>query len=301
MSKKILFMMAFIVLMILMLAPTASAKDYHKDKGWDWCEVNYTQLDYRAMGFLWDSWLVPEAGKVAILPFTDFSAHTILSDPLGGGDTPAARRVAEMIGYQFTRLGLIPIPYDDSYGSFMNIIGQREDINLDTEARDNNSPYIRNKSDDMMRAIKEAAPGILSSMKQPGEGVYLSKEEIMSLGEMLSADLIVRGSLSEYGTQKKLEGNWRTFIPPFLGLFNKDTEGMIEASIYMYDAHSGELVWSAYEEVEVQPTLPLFQTDFEVMDSAESLVALKLISHLVAPPPEHWEGDYDQCPGPCGY
>jgi hypothetical protein len=143
---------------------------------------------------------------------------------------------------------------------------------------------MANKSQDMVQAVRQHAPGVFEAMRQPGEGAYLSREEIMVIGEMLGADLVVRGSLSEYGVQRKPEADWRTFIPPFLGLFNPEREGMIEATMYMYDAHSGELVWVVYENIEMEPPLPLFKTNFEVMDSAEAYVARKMVSHLVFPP-----------------
>lgn len=296
MSTKILFTMAFTVLLSLMLVPTASAGDCCDDD-WDWFEVEYTELDYRAMGFLWESWLIPEAGKVAILPFTDFSDQSIIDTHYGGGETPAGRRIAEMLGFQFTRLGLIPIPYDDGYGAFQMLAAERKDQRK-SESQFNNFYHMDNKSKLLGGAIKDWAPGVLTSMRRPGEGMYLSREEIVHLGEMVGADLIIRGSLSEYGMQRKIEGNWRTFLPPFLGMMNKEKEGMIEATIYMYDAHSGELVWVAYEEIEIQPSLPLFQTNFEVMDDAEARIALKLISHLV---PEPLEEGASPCPGRAGH
>jgi len=295
MSTKILFTMTLTVLMSLILVPTASAGDKCcGDEGWAWGKVQYTELDYRAMGFLWDSWLIAEAGKVAILPFTDFSDDTLLSTPYGGMETPAGRRIAEMLGHQFTRLGLIPIPYDDGYGAFKMLAGERPDQKK-SEAQSNNFYHLGNKSPDLMEAVKYFAPGAVTAMAGPGEGMYLSREEIIRLGEMVGADLIVRGSLSEYGMQKKIEGNWRTFIPPFLGLLNPEKEGMIEVTIYMYDAHSGELVWVTYEEIEIDPSLPLFHTNFEIMDSAEAQIALKLVSHLVPPP-----GPCGECVEPCG-
>jgi hypothetical protein len=170
-----------------------------------------------------------------------------------------------------------------------------------SEAAANNGFHLENKSAEMMQALKESAPGVLLAMKPPSDGAFLSREEIRMLGEILGTDLIVRGSLSEYGMQRKHEANWRSFIPPFLGFFCPEKEGMIEATVYMYDAHSGDLIWVVYEEIEADPSLPFFKTNFEIMDSAEAFMARKVVSHLVMPPPpcEKEEGPLYGEP-PCG-
>jgi Ni/Fe-hydrogenase subunit HybB-like protein len=64
-----------------------------------------------------------------------------------------------------------------------------------SEAQFNNFYHLGNKSRLMMDSIRDWAPGTLASMKRPGEGMYLSREEIIHLGEMVGADLIVRGRL----------------------------------------------------------------------------------------------------------
>jgi len=289
--------------MSFIFMPSASAKECSGCEHWDWAKVQYTDLDYKAMDFLWSSWLIPESGKIAILPLTDYSDVTILSTPYGGTGTYAGRRVAESLAYEFTRLGLKPLPYDDCRAAVNNMVAGREEHHM-REATSNNAYYLENKSDDMMQALRDSAPGVLSSMKSPSDGAFLSREEIKMLGEILGADLIVRGSLSQYGMQRKNEANWRTFLPPFLGFLCKEKEGMVEGTIYMYDAHSGELIWVVSESVEEDPSLPFFKTNFEIMDSAEAFMALKVVSHLVLPPPPcEWEEGApcgQPCAGPCG-
>ena len=283
MRTKLSLIVILVCLTSFILLPAASAKECCGEP-WHWAKVKYTQLDFKAMEFLWSSWVLPESGKIAILPFTDYSDESIISTPYGGSNTYAARRVAESLAYEFTRLGLKPLPYDDCLAAVDKLVAARDKSNP-SEAMFNNGYFLENKSEDMIAAVKDSAPGVFSSMKSTSEGAPLSIDDIKAIGGTVGADLVIRGSLSEYGMQSKHEANWRTFIPPFLGMFNPEKEGMIEATVYMYDAHTGELVWVVYEEIEVDPTLPYFKTNFEVMDSAEALMALKVVSHLVMPPP----------------
>ena len=75
-----------------------------------------------------------------------------------------------------------------------------------------------------------------------------------------------------------------------------EKEAMIDVSLYMYDAYSGELIWAVFESVEKHSDFPMFTNDFELMNSAEYTVAKRLISHLVFPPPPD---DWEHCGG-CG-
>ena len=60
---------------------------------------------------------------------------------------------------------------------------------------------------------------------------------------------------------------------------------MIIANAYMYDAGTGEIIWSVYELMEKSPMFPMFSTDYEIMTGAESAIGRRIVSHLVPPPP----------------
>jgi hypothetical protein len=63
----------------------------------------------------------------------------------------------------------------------------------------------------------------------------------------------------------------------------------------MYDAYTGELIWSVYETIEKSPSFPLFSTDYEIMAGAEIHIARRIVSHLMPPPP--CEEEREGCSG----
>ncbi len=293
MKMRILLLITIIALLGIAAAP-AVAGNCCDEEAWDWAWVDYTEVDFRAMGFLWDNWLIPDGGTVAILPMTDYSDMSIVPKTYGGNNAVAGRRLAESLAFEFTRLGMLPIPYDDCEGAVMRVL-QDTGARRASESQQNNQLHVAYKSDIMYEALKEFAPEVLRRGDMPG-GEFLSREQIMMIGEMTGADVVVRGAIREYGAQSKIEANLRTFIPPFLGLFMKEKEAMIGVSLYMYDAHNGDLIWAAFESVEKASDFPLFTNDFELICGAESDIARRLVSHLVFPPPPD---DWETCGGEC--
>ena len=103
MKAKILFVILLIALMGY-AAPQSAAQcgGPCDEEPWRWAKVEYTELDFRAMGFLWDNWLIPDGGTVAVLPLADYSGMSLVSNPVGGVMSAATRRLCEKIGYEFT-------------------------------------------------------------------------------------------------------------------------------------------------------------------------------------------------------
>ena len=290
MNTRILIAIALISIIGFAATPSVNAEEPCGERYW--VDVNYTELDFRAMGYLWDSGIMP-GGTIAILPFTDYSSESLMGDKIARMTTAGGRRLADDMAYQFTRIGMMPIPYDDCYAALRDVYGL--DAAKMSEVDEINALHLKNKSETLLGAIAEFEPGILKGIMGMASGFSLSREQLVMLGERLGADVIIRGSISEYGMQSKTEAHFRTFIPPFLGLWNKEKEGMIQIAVYMYDAYTGDLIWAAFEDVEKAPDFPMFSTDFEIMSSAEGDIARRIVSHLVPPPPPCGEVPCEGC------
>ena len=275
-----------IAVIILMAIPGSMvfACDEGEEK-WEWAWVDYTELDFRAMDYLWGNWIIQDGGTIAILPVSDYSTDTILEDPLGGPMSGMSRRMAGELAHEFSRIGLMPLPYDDCIGVTDRIIGMREDARMDLPGTDkNNYLHMLNKSEAMKAAVREFDTSAMSG-KGFRSSSFLTRDELRMIGEMLGADLILRSSIGVYGLEEQINDNWRTFLPPFLGLFNPDVSGMVGITVYMYDAHTGELIWFAHEYYAKTPDFPLFYSEWEIMTKAEMETARRVVSHLVPPPP----------------
>lgn len=276
-----------LAVLILMVIPgsTLFAND-ECEEPWHWAEVEYTELDFSAMDYLWGNWIIQDGGTIAILPLTDYSTQTLIDDPLGGIMSGASRRISDGLAFEFSRIGLIPLPYDDCHGITDLVVKMRGDGTSTVSGTDyNNYLHIRNKSGKMWDALKEYEPGVFGGVAGFRKSSFLTTDEIMIIGELLGADLIVRGTITTYGIHEKVGSDLRTFIPPFLGLLNPDQAGRINVTVYMYDAHTGELIWFTSEMVSDSPSFPMFSDNYDMMTKVEFETARRIVSHLVPPPP----------------
>ena len=285
-----------LVVLILMVIPgsTLFAND-ECEEPWFWAEVEYTELDFRAMDYLWGNWIIQDGGTIAILPLTDYSTQTLIDDPLGGIMSGASRRISDGLAFEFARLGLIPLPYDDCYGITNFVLKMRGDDSGTMSGTDyNNYLQIRTKSEKMWDALKEFEPSVFGGAAEFNKSSFLTTDEILTIGELLGADLIVRGTITTYGVHEKVSGDLRTLIPPFLGLMNPDQAGRINVTVYMYDAHTGEIIWFTSEMVSNSPSFPLFSDEYDMMTKVELETARRIVSHLVPPPPPPPPGAYGE-------
>jgi hypothetical protein len=97
---------------------------------------------------------------------------------------------------------------------------------------------------------------------------------------------------------EKVGADLRTFIPPFLGLLNPDQIGRLDITVYLYDAHTGELIWFTNEMVSKTESFPIFTDEYDTMTKAEWAAARRVVSHLMPPPAEE-AGTCGSCTGAC--
>lgn len=291
---KVKLILAVIILLAIPGSMVFAGED--SEEKWEWAWVDYTELDFRAMDYLWGNWIIQDGGTIAILPVSDYSTNTLLEDPLGGLMSGMSRRMACGLAYEFSRIGLMPLPYDDCIGVTNMVMGMREDGGMELPGTEkNNYLHMFNKSKDMRGAVQEFGPDALSGKGLRGS-YFLMRDELRMIGEMLGADLILRSSIGVYGLEEQINDDWRTFLPPFLGLFNPDISGMVSITVHMYDAHTGELIWFTREYYTKTPDFPIFSSEYEIMNKAEMETARRVVSHLVPPPPSE-EEPFDGCGG----
>jgi len=291
---KVKLILAVIILMAIP-GSMVFAGDACEEK-WEWAWVDYTELDFRAMDYLWGNWIIQDGGTIAILPVSDYSTDTLLEDPRGGLMSGMSRRMANGLAHEFSRIGLMPLPYDDCIGVTDMVMGMREDAGMELSDVDkNNYFHMGNKSDVMRAAVEEFDTGAMSG-KGFRSSSFLTQDELRVIGEMLGADLILRSSIGVYGLEEQIDDDWRTFLPPFLGLLNPEVSGMVGITVYLYDAHTGELIWFTQEHYTRSPNFPLFASEYQIMNKAEMETARRVVSHLVPPPPP----DEKSCGGDCG-
>ena len=292
---KVKLILAVIILMVIPGSMVFAGDNCEEE--WEWAWVDYTELDFRAMDYLWGNWIIQDGGTIAILPVSDYSTESILDDPLGGVMSGMSRRMANGLAHEFSRIGLMPLPYDDCIGVTDMVRGMREGAVNELPGTDkNNYVHMANKSAEMRGAILEFDTNVISG-KGFRRSSFLMQDELKMIGDMLGADLILRSSIGVYGLEEQIDDDWRTFIPPFLGVLNPEVSGMVGITVYLYDAHTGELIWFTQEYYTKSPAFPMFTSEYEIMYKAEMETARRVVSHLVPPPPENEPCDGGGCGG----
>jgi hypothetical protein len=244
------------------------------DRPWDfWRHVKEDSLDYDAIHFM------SNVRRIAILPFIDMTDPTIEGysrlDDAGG-----PRRLADNLAAEFMNWGYLVIPQPDVEAFFTMYMSGNEYREVDTMA--NNQFFFDNMPNRAMDFYTAEVPG-LNRYGQSSSmiGRYLTREDYVLIGEMLEADCIVRGFVNEYAVTSDIDADWRTFIPPFLGLINPDRRVTMEVAYYLYDAHSGEMIWNGTVDIQNDANWPMFTSDRELIRKSEQMAALQMTEHVL--------------------
>jgi hypothetical protein len=110
--------------------------------------------------------------------------------------------------------------------------------------------------------------------------ISFTPEEIKAIGKKLGVQAVFAGAISDYGSRKYVKMDARTFIPPFLGLWNPSVQSMCRMMVYLYDTETGELIWSSLEEVKREPTFPLFSNEDMNYDWINQKLAKQIVDHF---------------------
>ena len=241
--------------------------------------------------------------RIAILPFSDYSS---ISPVKSESQTYwASRRIHDFMTEEFLKMGKLVVPYDTMIAALSEIRGEKS-------SELTGMAFLQSQMADL--SLSSASQQTVSEiiMKSPqGRGMAtnvtsldLTSAEIVMLGQALNVDAVFMGSISDYGTQEHIKADARTFIPPFLGIWNPSKKSMIRMLVYLYEVEGGELIWSSMEETSYEPTFPLLSSDnrnYEKLnrDLAENIVNhfrdvivdMKMYQHRIKPSPTGGPGD----------
>ena len=225
---------------------------------WDsWGLMGERTLDFEAIHFMGN------VRTIAILPFADNTTPTSQGDSRldeAGG----SRRIVENLAAEFQARGYLVIPPSDCEAVFDAYHSALE--GPETQEVANNRFYFENMPERAMDFYLEAVPGLQSHYDSAaGALYYVSPDDIQLLGEVLGADCVIRGFVHEFAVTRDIDADWRTFVPPFLGLLNPDRRATIEVAYYMYDGSSGDMIWNGTVEVRDDANWPLFESESELL------------------------------------
>lgn len=219
-----------------------------------------------------------EVERIAILPFSDYSA---LSPVKSDSRTYwASRRIHDFMTAEFLKIGKLVVPYDTMVAALTEIRGEKA-----SELTGMAFLQEQMSSLSMSSMTQQTIADVMTKGGQVGasSGVTsldLTSGEIILLGQALNVDAIFMGTISDYGTDEYIKADARTFIPPFLGVWNPTKKSMIRMLVYLYETDEGELIWSAMEETSYEPKFPLFSNDNKNYEKLNRSLAASIVNHF---------------------
>jgi hypothetical protein len=225
------------------------------------------------------SYMENEVERIAILPFSDYSAISPVQSQ--SAVYWASRRIHDFMTAEFIKLSKVVVPYDTMLAAVTEIRG------VDKSA----TPPAEDLLRDQIRAmqfsdvgkdyfIRNALNMSSNYMESAVLSMDLSAAEIITLGKALDVDVVFMGSISDYGMEKYIKPDARTFLPPFLGVINPTQKSTVRMLIYMYETKTGKLIWASMEEVKNEPFFPLFSTSSMKFETLNKMLAEKITNHF---------------------
>ena len=232
---------------------------------------NSNPLDANAKKFI-----IHDVRRIAILPFSDYSSMS----PVQSQSTKywASRRIHDFMTAEFLEMGKLVVPYDTMVAALAEIRG--EDVKkisglgiLENQLAGSSLSAIAQEF--ALESVVESSGGSAEVFS-----LDLSPGEIIKLCAALNVDAVFMGSISDYGTSRYIKADARTFIPPFLGLWNPTKKSQVRMLVYMYESEKGELIWSSMEEVKHEPTFPLFTNNSMSYEKLNKKLADSIVDHF---------------------
>ena len=213
--------------------------------------------------------------RIAILPFSDYSEIS----PVESQSKLywASRRIHDFLTAEFIQMGKMVVPYDNMVAALAEIRG----INL---SRKSGMEFLQDQLVGM--SLDPETQGMVFesvSKMMPRQRVVsldLTATEIRKLGIALNVDAVIMGSISDYGETRYIKPDARTFIPPFLGVWNPSKKAQIRMLVYMYDTKTGELIWESMEETHYEPLFPLFSKGSMNFEKLNKDLAKCVVDHF---------------------
>ncbi len=247
---------------------------------------------------------------VLVLPFVDATRPTYEGEPMLADAGGPMRIVDNLVGALQER-GYMVIPPRDAELAWMDYnFDEVRSLHANDEVppeMQNNNFYFENMPDRSMDFYQSMVPGLQEQeIELLGVGTsFVTPEDIIILAAMFDADVVIRGFVHEFAVTDDVDADWRTFIPPFLGLWNPDRRATMEVSYYMYCGHEGNMIWNTTIESQKNADWPLFNGEDELLRAVEHEVVWEatdmflpnwmdvVCEHPQWVPFEMWEGGCD--------
>jgi len=234
-----------------------------------WRHMDDSALNHEAMMYMGN------VKTILILPFADYTTPTYegdaVLDEVGG-----PMRLVDNLAGAFMNRGYLVIPPRDAEAAYNNLLSPNrrwmfEDADNMAPETENNSFYFSQMPERSMEFYESVVPGLddQASRVSTDGSRFLKPEDIVNLAGIFNADAVVRGFVNEYAIAKDIDADWRTLIPPFLGLFNPDKRITMEVSYYLYDGQTGQLLWNDTVEMQRNSDWPIFNSDDELLRGVE--------------------------------
>jgi len=253
------------------------------ERPWDiWRHMDEQALDQDAIEFL------GKVRTIAILPFVDNT--TVM--PGGGGtnlaETGGSERIVSNLAAEFMSRGYLVIPPGDAEAVTMSQVRGVQSVSSMGQEAINNSLYFTNMPQRAMDFYTGVVPGLARQelgTSGAATNYFMVKDDIMAVAETLGADCVIRGFITDFNLTKEVDANWRTFIPPFIGLLDPQRRVTIRVSYYLYDGKTGDLVWNGSSDVRGVNNWPMFESERDLIVSTEQQAVTGVTSRILP----NWE------------
>lgn len=244
-------------------APEKKCARFNKKKNY-FEHMDFLALDAAATDFMGG------VRVVAILPFIDLSNPTLfgksMMDQAGG-----PRRIADGLAAALMEKGYLVVPTTQAEAALKEYLLMRPGgVSISPEIQ-NNKFYFDNMPSRAMDFYFKVVPGLKSQSKNEGQmDIFLSRDDIKNIADMLGADCIIRGYVQEYAVAERIDNDFRTLMFPFIGIFKPEHWATAKASFYMYNGKNGKPVWNGTIETFNVAQWPMFQSDSDLFKKSNN-------------------------------
>jgi len=246
-----------------------------------WRHLDPMALDREAMRFM------TGVRTIAIIPFLDLSDEGNERSPWmieGAG----SRRITEFLGAELMQRGYLVVPTMDTEGALKDIqldtgIGLYSGTHSNEELAVMNNILYRGRSfAEATRFHVETIPGLADHYRADFPAYQnLTVEEVSELASMLGADAIIRGVITDFQSHRQVDGDLRSIIPPFIGLWAPEQKVKLMVAFYLYDGPSGEMVWNSAVEVKNSSGWAFNPDARTTARSAEKQAVMEVVGRIV--------------------
>lgn len=215
---------------------------------------------------------------VAILPIMDVSSSGIGRDAWEIQNAGASR-LTELVAAELMHRGYLVIPPVDVQTGLVSEVGL-ESAQYGSVA--NNLLFRSITPERATRFHLEMISGLdRQYMVDSPLLEAVNTEDIVELAGELGADAVIRGFVTDYDSHRVIEGDLRTWFPPFIGLLSPERKTTMTVSFYLYDGTTGGLIWNGSIESLDSSGWDLVSSEETQERGLESVIAVMMVERIV--------------------